>query len=121
MAAANFWRDKKRTFLVLLSMSLSIVLLHGVYTFSIGFDMDKFLARFVKTDFLAAHAAYFNYQYSGRDTAVPESMIEAMMEQEGFEEGGRMYANIRDVEFFSVDPVEGGRNKIGRASCRERV
>ena len=110
MAAANFWRDKKRTLLVLLSMSLSIVLLHGVYTFSIGFDMDKFLSRFVKTDFLAAHAAYFNYQYSGRDTAVPESMIEAMMEQEGFEEGGRMYANIRDVEFFSVDPVEGGRN-----------
>lgn len=119
MAAANFGRDRKRTFLVLLSISLSVVLFHAVYTFSIGFDMDKFLSRFVKTDFLAAHAAYFNYQYSGIDTSVPESMIEAMMGREGFEEGGRIYANIRDSEFFTVDPVEGSRNAYSETELED--
>lgn len=112
MAAANLGRDKKRTVLVVLSMALSLVLFNTVYTFSIGFDMDKFLSRFVQTDFLAAHAGYFNYQYSGIDTSLSESMIEAITEQSGFEEGGRIYANIRDEEFFQVDPPEGGANEL---------
>lgn len=110
MAAANLGRDKKRTVLVVLSMTLSMVLFHSVYTFSIGFDMDKFLSKYIKTDFLVAHASYFGYQYSGSDTSVPEQMIEEIVSQEGFEEGGRMYANIRDAEFFTVDEVKGSRN-----------
>lgn len=102
MAAANLGRNPKRTVLVVLSMSLSLVLFNTLYTFSLGFDMDKFLAKFVDTDFLIAHADYFNYQFCGPENAVSESMIEAVQKQPGFEEGGRLFYN-RGAESFAVE------------------
>ncbi len=102
MALANLGRNRKRTVLVILSMSLSLVLFNTLYTFSIGFDMDKYLAKFVDTDFLAGHADYFNYQYAGPDNAMSESMIEAIEQEPEFLEGGRLYANIRDEECFDT-------------------
>lgn len=102
MALANLGRNRKRTALVILSMSLSLVLFNTLYTISIGFDMDKFLSVFVDTDYLIGHADYFNYQYRGPENALSESMIAAVEQQPGFEEGGRFYANVRDKEFFTV-------------------
>ena len=46
MAAANLGRNRKRTVLVVLSMSLSLVLFNTIYTVSLGFDMDKYLSKF---------------------------------------------------------------------------
>lgn len=106
MAAANLSRSGRRTLLVILSMSLSLVLFNTVYTLSIGFDMDKFLAKFVDTDFLIAHAEYFRYRYVGNENAVTESIIEAVEQQPGFEEGGSFFAN-RDEEYFSVEYAPG--------------
>lgn len=106
MAAANLGRSGKRTVLVMLSISLSLVLFNTVYTVSIGFDMDKFLAKFVDTDYLVAHADYFRYRYAGSGNAVTESMIEAVESQPGFERGGRFYAN-RDEEYFTAEYPEG--------------
>ena len=103
MAAANLLRNQKRTLLVILSMSLSLVLFNTLYTFSLGFDMDKYLSKFVDTDFLIGHADYFNYQYIGPENALSESMIEAVTQQPGFQEGGRLFANIRDEAYFSVE------------------
>ncbi len=102
MAAANLSRNRKRTILVILSMSLSLVLFNTVYTFSLGFNMDKFLSKFVDTDFLIAHADYFNYRYSGPEDSLSESMIAAVEEYPGFLEGGRLYANIRGAECFTT-------------------
>lgn len=103
MAAANMGRNRKRTVLVILSMTLSLVLFNTIYTFSLGFDMDKYLGKFVDTDFLAAHADYFQYRFSGAENGVSESMIDAIEQQPGFEEGGRIYGNIRDGECFRVE------------------
>ncbi len=109
MAAANLGRNKKSTIPVIVSLSLSLVIFNAVYTFSLGFDMDKFLSKFADSDFLIAHASYFNYTYSGTDTTLSESMIAAVSEQPGFTEGGRIYSNVRDAEYFSVkteDPAQ---------------
>ncbi len=120
MAAANLGRNRKRTALAVISMSLSLVLFNTFYTFSIGFDMDKFLSKFVDTDFLAGHADYFNYHYAGPDNSMSESMIQAIEQEPGFLEGGRLFANIRDAEFITtklpetllpaenMDPITGG-------------
>lgn len=102
MSLANMGRNKRRTVLVVLSMSLSLVLFNTLYTFSLGFDMDKFLSKFVDTDFLIAHADYFNYDFHGADNSVSDTMIEAVSQQPGFQEGGKLYANF-DAETFSVD------------------
>ena len=64
--------------------------------------MDKYLSKFVDTDYLIAHSDYFNYQFSGEENSVSETMIQAVSQQPGFEEGGRIYAN-RDAEYFTVE------------------
>lgn len=107
MAAANLGRNRTRTALVILSMALSLVLFNTIYTISVGFDMDKYLSVFVDTDFLLGHADYFNYKYRGPENALSESMIEAVQEQPGFLEGGRLYSNIMDVESFTVEIPDG--------------
>lgn len=103
MAAANLGRNRKRTVLVVVSMSLSLVLFNTIYTFSLGFDMDKYLSKFVDTDFLAAHADYFRYQFRGPENGTSESLIETVEGLPGFEEGGRILGNIRDEECFRAE------------------
>ena len=55
MALANLGRNRKRTVIVIVSMSLSLVLFYTIYSICIGFDMDKYLSTFVDTDYLIAH------------------------------------------------------------------
>lgn len=104
MAAANLGRNKRRTILVVISMSLSLVMFNTIYTISLGFDMNKFLSTFVETDFLVSHANMINYSYIGEDDTVTDSMISAIEAQSGFKEGGRFFADIRDAECFRVKP-----------------
>ena len=107
MAAANLGRNRKRTGLVLLSISLSLVIFNSIYTISIGFDMDKFLSKFVDMDFLVAHVDYFNYIYGGPYNAVSEELIEAIEKQPGFLEGGRYFCNaLATPEIFRAEEPE---------------
>lgn len=85
MAMANLMRNRLKTILVVLSLSLSIVMLNGVYGFTKGFSMDGFLKKFVVSDFLVADAEYF--QYSGMDD-VSSVLVENLKSQDGFEDGG---------------------------------
>ena len=62
MAAANLGRDKKKTALVMVSLSLTVVLLNLLVTFIGGFDMDKYLSRRSCADFLISTPDYFNYR-----------------------------------------------------------
>ena len=64
MAAANLGRDKKKTALVMVSLSLTVVLLNLLVTFIGGFDMDKYLSQRSCADFLISTPSYFNYQGS---------------------------------------------------------
>ncbi|WP_368294447.1 ABC transporter permease [Dehalobacter sp. TBBPA1] len=91
MALANLGRNKRRTVLVVISLSLSLVLLNTVFTLSQSIDMNKFLSKFVDTDFLIAHADYFQNDYSGPENQTSESFIQAVETQPGFEAGGRLY------------------------------
>lgn len=93
MALANLGRNKRRTLLVVLSLTLSIVLTNTVFTLSQSVDVDKALERFSDSDFLIGHADLFNYQYIGEESALSENFIAAVGSQEGFETGGRLYGS----------------------------
>ena len=93
MALANLGRNKKRTVLVILSLTLSIVLTNTVFTLSQSVDIDKALEKFSDSDFLIGHADLFNMQYNGEGSALSESFIAAVSAQEGFETGGRLYGS----------------------------
>lgn len=103
MAFANTLRNKKKTLIIVLSLSLSLVLLNSVFTLSRGFNLDKFLEHFVDTDFLMAHADYMNYRFNGAENSLSEQMITAVTAMEGLETGGRLYSNPHDKEMFLVD------------------
>ncbi|HOM02400.1 MAG TPA: ABC transporter permease [Acetivibrio sp.] len=101
MALANLGRNKKRTALVFISLSLSLVLLNTVFTLSQSIDLNKFLAKFVDTDFLIAHADYFLNSFRGPENQTSESLIQAVKAWPGFEEGGRLYGGR--TEMFTVE------------------
>ncbi len=102
MALSNLGRSKKRTILVILSLSLSLVLFNTVYTISQCVDMDKFLSKFVDTDFLIANNDYFRNEFFGAGSETSETFIHAVEEQKGFLEGGRLYGG-RNTGFAVED------------------
>ena len=62
MAVANLGRDRKKTALVMVSLSLAVVLLNLLVTFIGGFDMDKYLGQQSCADFLVSTSDYFSYR-----------------------------------------------------------
>lgn len=102
MALSNLGRNKKRTIIAILSMTLGLVLLNSVFTLANGFDMKKYISKFVDTDFLIGHANYFNMnRFRSPEDEVSENFISTVEKQDGFESGGRIYYNI-DVGNCSI-------------------
>ena len=64
MAFANLGRNKRKTALVVISLSLSVVLLNMLVTFTGSFDMEKYLAKLTCADFIVSSTDYFRYNYS---------------------------------------------------------
>ncbi|SHK69111.1 ABC transporter permease [Hespellia stercorisuis] len=98
MAFSNLGRNRKKTVLVILSLSLALVLLNSVFTVADSFDMNTYLKKFVSYDFQIANARYFGMDpYRGisedevQEEKLSESLIESCKEQDGFQEGGRIY------------------------------
>lgn len=96
MALANLGRNKKRTVLVIFSLSLAVVLLNSVYTLTHSFDMDKYLKKFVSSDFLIANAVYFNSEYYGLAEnmdmeRLSEEYVDYCKSLDGYQKGGRLY------------------------------
>lgn len=103
MAWSNLGRNKIRTIIVVISLSLSLVLLNTVMTLTNSFDQEKFISKFNDTDFLIAHASYFQYEFTGLGNETSESLIQAVQAQPGFEEGGRLYGGYG---LFTVEDVK---------------
>ncbi len=95
MAWANLARNQKKTVIVVISMSLSLILLNSVFTITKGFDMNKFVRNFFTTDFVIGHANYFNSNFRFEDDELSPRMITAVNSQEGLEGYGRVYYDIK--------------------------
>lgn len=106
MAMANLGRNKKKTVLVVLSLSLAVVLLQATYMFARGFDMDKYLRSWVVSDFIVGDAGYFQTG-SGFDisegTAVQEETIQAIGDAGEITEGGRIYGQSGSAMEFITE------------------
>ncbi len=103
MALANLGRNRKRTVLVIASMTLSLVLFNTVFTLSGGFDIDKYIAKFMDTDFVISNADYFQYQVEKSENDLSGSFIEAVKQNNCFEDGGRLYSSWMLEEPFSTE------------------
>ena len=61
MALASLGRNRMKTLLVILSLSLSVVLLNILITFVQGFDTEKYLDQKTCADFIVSSPEYFRY------------------------------------------------------------
>ncbi len=93
MALANLGRNRKKTVLVILSLSLSVVLLYGVSAFSAGFDMDKFVAKFMTADYLVGHKDLFKNRFGSENQELKEEFLASVNSIEGIRESGLIYYN----------------------------
>ena len=100
MARANLGRNKRK--LVLVVLSLSIVT---------GFDMDKYLADKLLTDFEVSSASIYNFNSPEIDYAgVTRNFQEELSAQEGVTDIGNIYLsgtvhNYSDAEWETVEQI----------------
>lgn len=103
MAWANLGRSRGKTVVTVISLTLAVVLATMTYTFSIGFDMMKYLQNKADVDFILGDAAYFRSNFYSTDEEVPEAVISDVAAQGGIEESGRIYGNVSDIEEFVTE------------------
>lgn len=103
MAKANLGRNKKKTVLVVVSMTLAVVLLQLTVTFVDGFDMDKYLAKWVVSDFILGDASYFQpgADRSGPMPAVAAEDISRLEKTGNITENGRVYGHRGDFSVYA--------------------
>ncbi len=109
MARKNLGLNVKKTTMVIISLSLSVILFNSVYTFTKGFDMDKFLSRVAVADFAVGHADYFQSRFREESQKVTDSIIKEINAREGVTESGRIYA---DTSFCTTAMEEGDFKKL---------
>lgn len=91
MAWTNLGRNKKRTVLVILSLSLSIVLTNTIFTFSNSVNPEKAIENLIGADFCVGQNTLLNYVEINENSALSERIVEQINAQPGFENGGYEY------------------------------
>ncbi|MEW9094891.1 MAG: FtsX-like permease family protein [Clostridiaceae bacterium] len=61
MAFSNIFRSKRKTTIVIMSLSLSIIILNFVATLISGFSMDLYLQEYIRGDFVIGDSTYHTH------------------------------------------------------------
>lgn len=126
MAWANLGRNRKKTVVTVLSLSLSVVLLNITFACTNSFDLHKYLAKTkgVVSDFILADAKYFGPFTGGFDAEwdVADEAITALKLQDGIKDGGRTYGcdNIMQ-EFISEEAYRISHNFYSEKTIQEQL
>lgn len=92
MAFANLGRNKKRTALVVISLSLSVVLLALTFQFTGGFSMEKYLEQKTCADFIVGNTDYFRFQANGPESGLAGETVEQIRENTKEADAGQAWA-----------------------------
>ena len=94
----------------------SLVLFNTVFTLSSGFDIDKYVSKFLNKDFIISSADYFQYRFDRSDAELSQTFIQAVQQEDAYEDGGEL-STVRVLEeFFSVESetiVNHNKDKAG--------
>lgn len=90
MALANMSRNKKKTMVVVLSMSLSVILLTEVVTLTKSFRLDLYLESMLTGDFMIGSVTLMN-NGPANDLALTQDFYNVVDSQEGIESSSRLY------------------------------
>lgn len=105
MALANVLRNKKKIALVTLSLSLSLVILNAAYSAANSFDMDKYIAKSISSDFMVSNYSYFtaHRQYANQDT-LSEDFYNDLSKLDEVESVSNIYfkESVEKVDFSDI-------------------
>lgn len=112
--------NKKGFWFVCSSIVLSILVLLSVYTLYNCLDFDKYIGKFVGTDFTIASNEYFNMKYFENSKDVDIDMIKEIQNRYGYIKGGALYyyteREICTIEDEKLNmQMEGLYNNVGQA------
>lgn len=92
MAFSNIFRNKKKAFIVIISLSISMILLNSVYTMVSGFDMDKYLKRQMGSDFSIGDAIFYRWNFHEENpNAITEELCTEIEQLKGVEGVCKLY------------------------------
>lgn len=91
MSWENLGRDKKRTVSVILSLSLSILFANTVFSFSNSVDPENAIENMIDLDFRIGQSNLLDYYHIGEESALSQSFIQAVEQQDSFDVGGGEY------------------------------
>src|SRR5699024_497178 len=97
MAWANLGRSRGRTAVTVLSLALAVVLLELTWTFTSGFDMEKYLRDRAAADYILASGDYFQSNYRFAENILPEQAVAGVQAQGTVTEGGRVYGSVTTI------------------------
>lgn len=125
MAWANLGRNRKKTIITVLSLSLSVILLNITFASSKSFDLHKYLTNVkgIASDFIVADARYF--QPSTGFTSewnVPDDAIAVLWEQGSITDGGRTYGcDSAVLEFISEEDYRTSHNIYSESAIQKQL
>jgi len=96
MAFSNLKRNRKKTIITILSLSLSVVLLMEVVSFRKSFSIDQYMEMMLTGDFMINSISLTNFN-TNTDLKLPEDFYKAANSQEGIESVGCLYNTKRMV------------------------
>ena len=96
MALANLGRNKKRTFTVICSLTLGLVLLSAIYAKNNSFDLDKYMSQKVISDFeIKDSSIATNFSvYNPYGMTISKKLTEQVEALDGLESTGRLYCQM---------------------------
>ena len=113
MAWANLGRNRTKTVVTILSLTLAVVLLDMAVMFTKSFDMDKYVSKKMCTDFILSDAEYIRgaYGFWSDSLEVPKEAIDDVIGTGNVSEGGAAYGCTLGVNDFVTE--EYYRQKYG--------
>lgn len=122
MAFANVRRNKGKTALVIISLTLSLVLFNTIFSFTNGFSMNRLLDRFVISDYLLGSAKYFQTNFGSDDYMVSGNFI-SEVESKGYTtRSGRVYQSNRIAQArFTQDELLRFSSRLGSPEYIEYI
>lgn len=105
MAYINFSRNRKRTVLIVISLSICTILFNSVFIISSSMDKKKFISVNMKTDYIAANANAFNLDkgFVFRSDGMSEEFCNFLENLSGIEKIGYLYKNTKEDNQVSFD------------------
>ena len=116
MAAENVGRNRRKVFLVTLSLSFSLIILNSAYSMANSFDLEKYLSTMISHDFVIGDVSLFNVysQYADQDT-LNEDFLNELSTHKGIQALEKIYfsENYCELDEHWKDMAERAQTELG--------